>query len=126
MAIQARWDQQSAQVIRFDFGERWASGSDDQMMELSKLLLAQSSGQVRGALQAIFNLNDSQTPSVQVLEVIRRVLAFREHQFERFVVVSKDVLLVALLQLMQPFYEHFGVQVHVVESLPAAYTALAV
>lgn len=118
MPIQIRHSKHDQALIQCDFIGNWNHEECAQALQSAAQAIEYTNGGKDTIL--IFNMESMNTPSVSVLDFIGNLLETHASQLAMFVVVSTDLLLTSMLQLNTAFYEYFGVQLIVADTLAEA------
>lgn len=118
MPIDVRYAKNNNHAVQCDFSENWNDDDFERALVLAKNTIAANARRQRCAV--IFNMETMNTPSVSVLDFMGNLLESHAAQLETYIVISRDPLLTSMLQLNEAFYEYFGVQLILADSLPEA------
>ena len=110
MSIQIGWDETHAGVLRCDFVGVKQPAEYEFALEKIKVLVSPDPTQTLKFMIIIESASSEDLPQVSVLRFMRSLLDLYSERTECMVIVTPDLLLDALLQLIQPFYRHFGIR----------------
>lgn len=118
MPIDVRYVKNENHIIQCDFSANWNDDDFDYALALTKQAVSSAARLQRCVV--VFNMETMSTPSVSVLDFMGNLLESHAAFLETYVVISRDPLLTSMLQLNEAFYEYFGVQLILADSLPEA------
>ena len=110
MSIQIGWDKSHQGVLRCDFVGVKRPTVYEQALEQIKALVASNPTPTLKFMIVIVVVSYEDIPQVSVLRFMRSLVDLYTERIDCMVVVTRDPLLDVLLQLIQPFYSHFGIR----------------